>query len=142
MPLPLSELTTSTGEVELTSDERNYIREVLGVSKKSSDKKYRESEARFDNFVGYENKSARYWMLKYEEAGESIIEIEAEGASLSKPRLRQRYALALYNLVFAKDNVTPLEDIQIEKYEEKRNIVSFVPMTFEDTSTSSDEYGG
>lgn len=126
----------------MTSDERNYIREVLGVSKKSSDSKYKTSEARFNSFVGYENKSARYWMLKYEAAGESIIEIEAEGASLSKPRLRQRYALALYNLVFADDTITPLEDIQVDKYEEKRNKVSFIPMSFEDTSTSSDEYGG
>jgi len=140
MPIPLSQLTTGSGTATLTSDERDYIREVLGISPKSSDSKHRASEARFDVLTGYQNQSARYWIAAYDAVGDSTILIDAEGASISKARQRERYALALYNLVFADGTVTPLDNIDVTKYDETRPRISFVPMTFEDTSDNTSEY--
>lgn len=142
MPILLADLTTGTDGEPLTSDERNYIREVLGVSDITTDSKYKISERRFEALSAYNNKSARYWLTKYEEQGDKMTEIDAEGAAISKARNRQRIALALYNLVFADGTVTPLDNIDVFKFEEKRNKVSFVPINLDETITPSDEYGG
>jgi len=140
MPIRLADLTTGTGEATLTSDERNYIREVLGISDITSDAKYRASETRFTALSGYKNKSARYWLTQYDALGDKMTEINSEGADISKDRNRKRIALALYNLVFASNTVTPLDNIDVTKFDETRPRVSFVPMTFEDTSDSGSEY--
>lgn len=142
MPLPLSQLTVGTEDAVLTSDERNYIREVLGVSRVENDKRYLESQIRFELFTAYDNRSARYWIGKYEieSEDEDTMQIDAEGADISSVRTRQRIALALYNLVFAKDNITPLDDINVSQYEEKQKRVKFVPITFGNETPRTSEY--
>lgn len=140
MPILLANLTTGVGTAALTSDERNYIREVLGISDITTDSKHVLSETRFTALSGYKNKSARYWLTAYEAQGDKMTEIDAEGADISKARNRQRIALALYNLVFSDGTITPLDDINVAKFEERRGRVTFVPMSFEEGVTTGSEY--
>lgn len=141
MPIRLADLTTGTGAEALTSDERNYIREILGISEITTDSRYTESETRFDSFTPYSNKSARYWINLYDSKGDGTIDINlTEGVSVSKVRDRQRIALALFNLVFASGNTTPIEDINIPKYAEKRSKVTMVSVNFTEDAGTSSEY--
>lgn len=122
MPILLEDIATGATEEEtLTSDERNWIREILGISDISTDRNHILSERRFNALSAFKNKSIRFWMRKYESLGDKMMSINAEGANISKAEDRKRVALALYNAIFATKTVTPLDNINVSTHEESRS---------------------
>ena len=140
MPIGLSEITTGTGTATLTSDERCWIRDVLGVSNYDSDSKYQTTETRFDRFGSFDNKSMRDLMKKYDALGESTFKSLEDGADIDLSRDRARIALQMFNKVFADGSSTPVDNIDTSKYAESGSAVSMVPVTYADEIETETEY--
>lgn len=131
----------------LDADERNHVRDILGVPNKLGNASFEATETRFDELrdtVALKplNRLIRAIVAEYDKIGEEMVELQggSRGIYVKLKDNRARQARNLRAQVFPPDEVIPLDDEPQTALGSSDTVVYSVPINYGNDTDDADEY--